>query len=102
MSLSVRLCLCVPLHRYQASNAYYDEAGKCRWSWSWYIPEGEQLAGLLSDFKFRHHPGDYPRPNRGLVRWLQGLFFVLPIVATAVCYVVYTAPAVARRNGSVA
>ena len=29
---------------------------------SWYVRERDPLAGLLTDFRFRHTPEDYPRP----------------------------------------
>ena len=68
--------------------AEYDEAnayGGDRWLESWYIRQEERVAGLLTDFHFRHTPGAYPTPHRRIVRVLRLVFFCVPLAALAGC-----------------
>ena len=71
----------------------YDEAnsfGADRWAESWYIRQDEQVAGLLTDFKFRHSPCEYPQPNAPLVRWLRRVFLlVVPAGSVLACWVLF-------------
>ena len=63
--------------------AEYDEANAS--TGSWYVRQEDKVAGLLTDFHFRHAPGTYPQPNRRLAAVLRGGFFCVPVVALAAC-----------------
>jgi len=69
---------------YDPNNATVD------WEGSWYIREDESVAGLLTDFKFRHDPGSYATPNAKLIRWLRYVFFCVPPAVMALCYYLFT------------
>ena len=45
---------------------------------SWYILDSQQVAGLITDFHFRHEPGTYPQPNQRTIAVLHFLFFLTP------------------------
>ena len=66
---------------YNEANASSPEEG----SQSWYVRQEDQLAGLLTDFHFRHQPSAYPRPNQRLVALMRLVFFCVPPVALALC-----------------
>ena len=74
---------------------YSEENAAAQWADSWYVREEEQLAGLVTDFRFRHTPGAYPRPNEALIRGLRVFFFVAPVSAMALCWALFT-----RQNAS--
>ena len=67
---------------YDESNSY----GPLEWSKSWYVRQGDPLAGLLTDFHFRHDPEAYPRPSKRLIALMRLVFFCVPPTALAVCY----------------
>ena len=69
---------------YESSNATDD------WMHSWYIREDQQLAGLLTDFHFRHEPGKYETPNSRTIRVLRLLFFCTPAVTMLLCWALFT------------
>jgi len=76
--------------------AEYDEANSfgaqqwAQWAASWYIKQDDKVAGLLTDFCFRHEPDSYARPNRRLARVLRVGFFCVPPAALAVCWALFT------------
>lgn len=57
---------------------------------SWYIKQEDKVAGLLHDFRFRHCPEDYARPNERLITALGRIFFAAPVVAVATCWALFT------------
>ena len=64
---------------YDEANAYgpsYDE-----WVNSWYVRQQDRLAGLLTDFHFRHTPEDYPRPWCPRIKALKRSFAALPLAS---------------------
>jgi len=56
------------------------------WCDGWYIKQDDQVAGLLTDFNFRHCPEDYDTPSAVLIRWMRFIFFATPVVATLLCW----------------
>ena len=64
---------------YDEANSYgpsYDE-----WVNSWYVRQQDRLAGLLTDFHFRHTPEDYPRPWCPRIKALKRSFAALPLTS---------------------
>ena len=64
---------------YDEANSYgpsYDE-----WVNSWYVRQQDRLAGLLTDFHFRHTPEDYPRPWSPRIKALKRSFAALPLAS---------------------
>ena len=57
-----------------------------RWHRRRYVEERARLAGLLTDFRFRHTPSDYSHPNAPLIVWFRRLFMSVPIVASYASY----------------
>ena len=80
---------------YYLVSDYSEENAAAQWVDSWYVREEEQLAGLVTDFRFRHTPGAYPRPNEALIRGLRVFFFVAPVGAMVLCWALFT-----RQNAS--
>ena len=72
---------------YDEGNSY----GPDQWMDSWYIRQDDQLAGMLTDFHFRHAPGEYPRPGERLVVWMRRAFFAVPFASVALCWGLLTA-----------
>ena len=63
-----------------------DDAGSIRAR----AEQDDKVAGLLTDFCFRHEPDSYARPNRRLARGLRVGFFCMPPAALAVCWALFT------------
>ena len=75
---------------YSADNAYDDQ--DAQWVNSWYVRTDWELAGLLTDFSFRHHPGDYAQPNRRTIGWIRVVFLATPVCAPLLCWALFTGP----------
>ena len=69
---------------YDEGNSY-GSASREQWALSWYIKAEDKVAGLITDFHFRHSPETYPRPNAPLIRGLQLAFFTAPVASLALC-----------------
>ena len=61
------------------------------WMQSWYVREADPLAGLLTDFKFRHSPGSYPQPNAyRRIALMKRVFLCIPVVSVLTCWALFT------------
>jgi len=68
---------------YSVSNAEYDD-GKYT-DGGWYILEGEEKAGLLSDYRIRHNASKYKKHNAETIgRCLERALFVIPVLVVIV------------------
>ena len=70
---------------YDEGNASGAES-KSQWDGSWYIKQEDKVAGLLTDFHFRHSPEAYSRPNDALIRRLRLLFVAAPGLSLTCCF----------------
>jgi hypothetical protein len=75
---------------YYLVTSYSDDNAGEHWADSWYVREDQPLAGLLTDFRFRHNPGDYPRRNEWLIRALRALYLAVPFLSVGTCWALYT------------
>lgn len=66
---------------YDEENSY----GIDRWLDSWYVKKEDSVAGLLTDFEYRHSPDKYPHPHNWLIGWLRAFFFLVPLLAVGGC-----------------
>ena len=57
---------------------------------SWYVRERDPLAGLLTDFRFRHTPEDYPRPSQPCIAALKRIFVFVPLISVVTAWSWFT------------
>ena len=73
---------------YSELNAYGPTFAE--WLKSWYVRDQDRLAGLLTDFKFRHTPFSYPQPNLARIKHMKEAFLFIPPLSVVFCWALFT------------
>lgn len=65
----------------------YDEANAS--DTGWYVrADQKNKSGLLTDFKYRHEPKSYTKPNAAAIKFLRIAYFTIPPLSLLLCVLI--------------